>query len=129
MKRTSLPAVTVAALVLLGAGSALARTTSYPSSISVLTPSYDRGGGTFDVAGHVSSPHHGCVAGRKVKLYVLHQDGSRTLADTDRTSTKGIWGAEMTLGPQEVGKVFVTRENLGTHRHPRICKRASLLLD
>jgi hypothetical protein len=129
MKHRSLVAVTAAALVLVGTGSALARTTSYPSSISVLVPVYDEGGGTFDLAGHVSSPHRGCVAGRTVKLYVLHQDGSRTLADTDRTSTRGIWGAEMTLGPQDVGKVFVIRKNIGTRRHPRICKTASLLLD
>jgi hypothetical protein len=129
MKLRSLWTVAAAVLVLVGAGSALARTTHYASSISVLTPVYDRGGGTFDLAGHVTSPHRGCVPDRKVKLYVLHQDGSRTLADTDRTSTRGIWGAEMTLGPQEVGKVFVTKKNLGTRRHPRICKGASLLLD
>ena len=129
MKRRILSAFTAAALVLIGAGSAVARTTSYPSSISVLTPVYDEGGGTFDLAGHVSSPHHACVAGRQVKLYVLHQGGSRTLADTDRTSTKGIWGAEMTIGPQDVGKVFVIKKNIGTRRHPRICKGSSLLLD
>ena len=129
MKRRSLAAVTAAALVLIGAGSALARTTSYPSSISVLTPVYDEGGGTFDLAGHVSSPHRACVGRRKVKLYVLHQDGSRTLADSDRTSTRGIWGAEMTIGPQDVGKVFVIKKNVGTHRHPRRCKGAGLLLD
>jgi hypothetical protein len=129
MKRRSLPAAMAAALVLVGAGSALAGTTSYPSSISVLTPVYDRGGGTFDLAGHVGSRHRACIAGRKVKLYVLHQDGSRTLADTDRTSARGIWGAEMTIGPQDVGKVFVIKQNIGTHRHPRICKGASLLLD
>ncbi|MGH2974689.1 MAG: hypothetical protein ACRDLL_07470 [Solirubrobacterales bacterium] len=129
MKRRSLPAAMVAALVLVGAGSALAGTTSYPSSISVLTPVYDRGGGTFDLAGHVGSTHRACIADRKVKLFVLHQDGSRTLADTDRTSAKGIWGAEMTIGPQDVGKVFVIKKNIGTHRHARICKEASLLLD
>lgn len=129
MKHRILTAVTATALVLVGGPSALARTTSYSSTISVLTPVYDQGGGTFDLAGHVSSTRHACVGDRKVKLYVVHEDGPRSLADTDRTSTKGIWGAEMTLGPGDVGKVFATKKNIGTHRNPRICRGASLLLD
>lgn len=35
----------------------------------------------------------------------------------------------MTLGPQDVGKVFVIKKSVGTHRHPRRCKGAGLLLD
>ena len=129
MKRRILTAVTATALVLVGGTSALAGTTSYSSTISVLTPVYDQGGGTFDLAGHVSSTRHACVGDRKVKLFVLHQDGSRSLADTDRTSANGIWGAEMTLGAQDVGKVFAIKKNIGTRRNPRICRGASLLLD
>ncbi len=115
----------VAGLLLTGAVVAAAKPT-FESTISYTGPFF---GEPFHgvMTGRVDSPKHACIAGRTVKLFLDDGGGTLALADTDRTSDRGVWAAEAPTFT--VGKVTVLKRQIGKRGHRIVCKGASLILD
>ena len=127
-KRWIVIGVAAAGVMALGAQSAAASTTRYPTTIEQGTswfPTSD-----FQViffAGNVHSPKRACVANRTVKEIAVTGD-QRVLIDTDRTSDNGAWatGGRIEGNPDEL-IAQVTRKRIGRH-HQNVCKAASVVL-
>jgi hypothetical protein len=73
--------------------------------------------------GHLESPKQGCVRDRTVKLFMRDgNDGSITLADTDKTGRHGGWVLDGGLFTIDRAQVRATRKVIGSGDNRRICK-------
>ena len=125
MRLRTLATLLVAGL-LLGGGVAAAAKPTFESTITYAGPF---AGEPFHgvMTGRVDSPKHACIAGRTVKLFLDDGGGTLALADTDRTSGRGVWAAEAPTF--STGKVTVLKRQIGKRGHRSLCKGASLILD
>ena len=140
-RRTAL--VTIA-VVLVGAASGSAHTTSFPSELSfdfAQCIGNDCNGGpfkgpvehTYVAGGEVSSPKPTCVPSRKVKLFAVYAIPKRgaapapELLDIDRTSDSGAWSGRFThdlVGVDHLQATLV-KKNIGPQGHSHICETDS----
>ena len=59
--------------------------------------------------------------------FALHPNGSKTLLDTDLTSTRGIWSVEAQLAMGDNIEFGLSKKRIHRHGHRPICKGASLI--
>ena len=64
-----------------------------------------------------------CRANRQVKLLYSYPNHGYRVVDTDRSSRAGNWAASFPLDRVTDAKVVVPEKNVGSNRHPDICRK------
>ena len=109
-----------AALLALPAG---AGAKAPPIKTSIIIDDGQPGGLGLELLGHLTSPNPKCVSGRTVKLFFVYTSTGRTLADTDLSSTHGIWALTGDNTDFTSIHLVVARKAFGPKGHRRVCAR------
>jgi hypothetical protein len=64
-----------------------------------------------------------CRANRKVQLLYSYPHHGYRVVDTDRSSRAGNWAASFPVDRVTDAKIVVPENNVGSHRHPDICRK------
>jgi hypothetical protein len=81
-------------------------------------------GPLFEFVGHLTTPNRKCLGGRTVKLF-NEFGSSRTLIDTDVTSSNGVFAGSGDPTGATGLQMTVTRKSFGPRKHRRTCASAT----
>ena len=113
------------ALLIAGAGTAVARTTTTPTTVVYVTSAPGPGAKT-GFYGYLDTSKK-CRANRTVKLFFQYPTGFK-LIDTDKSSLAGNWGVSGDTTGAGLGKVVATRRVFGPRGHRHVCQRDSFII-
>ena len=115
-----LAALAIAAILALGASSASAGTTDYPTVFTKFK--YTLKGGVATFKGEVSSAKGACVQDRPVKLYRQHS-GKTKKVGSDHTNNKGKFEIDLGNGRPSDGKYYATikQTKIGGSSNSKTC--------
>ena len=125
--RRVIAAFCAGAVLIGGAATAAAHTTSTPTEVVFVDGAQTSSPDTLHVQGYLNTSSK-CRANRRVKIFFIYSGSPEwTLVDEDRSSLNGNWSGSGPIKGNYSQKIRVTRRNVGPPGHKHICEPDTLI--